>query len=393
MSEEEEKSLKEAFRLCYDVEDPVKEPYRSKYKASEMLEVLSKKHPDEAIRNLASGRRGLIYAITEEKGRAKTCLENVLKYFCPQTQSKEFEMKLCLVDDISERILPFASDVMKFYNVLSTLHYSSENASWHHDLEVSLSIYSQILELRKKQAVVKEDSSSLSSLSGCWDNSVDGQAALSLFYLAQMISKRGQKGDRELSATFLYRTLEMRLSQLLKDMNSTRAIDWSSCVHGMAQYHRMEGNKIRALSLIECAEKMLRRCTNVSDWKETERFRDVRAKLSRLRGMLYLDSMRAAVKKEEDKDEVVFDVAISDTTRIPKAFPRCEDTTSSSSLQLLDPSYIRSNLPESMRAAFRVARSGLENSLKHFKLEGYVSQHVEISRELCKAYSYVFCDC
>ena len=76
------------------------------------------------------------------------------------------------------------------------------------------------------------------------------------------------------------RTLEMRLEQLLREMNAHNAIEWTSCVLGMAQYHRSEDNKIRALSLIESGEKMLRRCTSLSDWKETERFRDVRVELS-----------------------------------------------------------------------------------------------------------------
>ena len=40
-----------------------------------------------------------------------------MTYFCPKTQSN---MKACIVrmDDMSERLLPFASDIMKFYNVL-----------------------------------------------------------------------------------------------------------------------------------------------------------------------------------------------------------------------------------------------------------------------------------
>ena len=226
-------------------------------------------------------------------------------------------------------------------------------------MKTSLSIYSEIVELRKKSGL-KEDVSSLSSLSGCWDDSPDGQAALSLFYLAQMISRRGQKGDRELSATFLYRTLEMRLEQLLREMNAHNAIEWTSCVLGMAQYHRSKDNKIRALSLIESGEKMLRRCTSLSDWKETERFRDVRVELSRLRSMLYLDTMRAAVRDDDEDHQAT---TVPDTKLIPKAFPMCEDTTSSSSLRLLDPSYVRDNLPDSMRASFRIVRSGLENAL------------------------------
>ena len=244
-----ESVLKEAYRLWRCVEDDVKEPYRSKYKASEMLEELSRTHSNEMIRNLASGRRALIFSETEESTRARELLEKVVTYFCPKTQSN---MKACIVmDDMSERSLPFASDIMKFYNVLGALNFAAEkHSAWYHDLKTSLSIYSEIVELRKK-SVLKEDVSSLSSLSGCWDDSPDGQAALSLFYLAQMISRRGQKGDRELSATFLYRTLEMRLEQLLREMNAHNAIEWTSCVLGMAQYHRSEDNKIRALSLIE----------------------------------------------------------------------------------------------------------------------------------------------
>ena len=47
-----ESVLKEAYRLWRCVEDDVKEPYRSKYKASEMLDELSRTHSNETIRNL-----------------------------------------------------------------------------------------------------------------------------------------------------------------------------------------------------------------------------------------------------------------------------------------------------------------------------------------------------
>ena len=69
---------------------------------------------------------------------------------------------------------------------------------------------------------------------------------------------------------------------------------------------------------------MLRRCTSLSDWKETERFRDVRVELSRLRSMLYLDTMRAAVRDDDEDHQAT---TVPDTKLIPKAFPMCEDTT------------------------------------------------------------------
>ena len=370
--------LREAFRLWRHVEDDVKEPYSSKYKASEILDTLSKNHPKETIRNLASGRRALIFSETEEPTKARKLLEKVVAYFCPKTQLNK---KACMIDDIHDRILPFASDIMKFFNALGCLHFAEEKAEWYHDLKTSLSIYSEIVKLRKKN-VFEEDVSSLSSLSECWDDSPDGQAALSLFYLAQMVSRRGQKGDREMSAKFLYRTLEMRHEQLLREMNAHNAIEWTSCVIGMARYHRGEDNKIQALSLIESGAKMLRRCANLSNWKETERFREVQVELSRLRSLLYVDTMRAAVRDHCDTSST----AVPDTKIIPKAFPMCEDTASSSSLCLLDPSYLRDNLPCAMRASFRIARSGLEKALAYYKLDGYVSEHVEISRELCRAY-------
>ncbi len=383
--------LKEAFRLCHKVVDPVSEPYKSKYKASEILKSLSRTTKNETIRHLALGRKGLICMSTEEPTKAREYLNKALMYFCPISQSKGAKI---LEDNIEDKILPFASDVMSFYNALATLQFSIENHLWHHDLEVSLSIYSKIKENAEKYDAIQKHPFSISSLSDSWDDSLEGMTALSLFYLAQMISERGNCGDKELSCVFLTRTLGMRHQQLLKDIDFAKALDWSNCVRGMAEYHRSMNNRVQALSLIEAAQEMLRKCNSILpiDNRELEKFEGVRCELSRLRALLYIDSMRIAVRdnnNNEEEEEEDMETSILDTKIIPKAFPGCSEITSTSTIGLLNPVYIRNNLPEAMRAAFQIVRSNLEFSLKHFVLDGYVSQHVEISRELCKAYDYV----
>jgi hypothetical protein len=230
----------------------------------------------------------------------------------------------------------------------------------------------------------------------------------SLFYFAQVHGKLDNKDE---SAYYCYLTLQRQLTDRFEqncDENKSNEeentkfieqpqekvkfneLEWATHAAAISQYYVCENDFATARHCLCCAESILERIKDELSVSNTnlERFNEQKASIQRCWGKyaiaLLKYSKEVLKKSTEANTEIDFKKEMDKVSRFHFKLPR--DRYKLDEAQL---SAITSNMAldfDQARKIFLKAQSILNEAKEYFKLDGYVTDHCEIVRDLSDLY-------
>ncbi|CAG9318986.1 unnamed protein product [Blepharisma stoltei] len=176
---------------------------------------------------------------------------------------------------------------------------------------------------------------------------------LTLFYMAQAYSKLGEK---EKSAKFCAETMERQIRSDDYDIK-----DWAVNAINMAEYYNECGNLNQALYTLQCGMAIIK-----TPKKKLE------SSLHMQIGRCYISFLDLGVKLHQEKapipESVYQQCMIFEPLNIP--FPRIEPPL---------------NI-DSAKELFKLANTSFKHALDYFVIDGYVTEHIEMKRDISSLY-------
>jgi tetratricopeptide (TPR) repeat protein len=176
---------------------------------------------------------------------------------------------------------------------------------------------------------------------------------LTLFYMAQAYSKLG---DKHKSASFCAETLKRQMISGDYDMK-----DWAINCINMAEYYVENNYMAQAVYILECGLSIV-----------TGKRRKLRSTLNMQLGRAYRSLLELSVQTDSKKEPVPeeINVQLLSLSMLPPKFP-----------QLVYPKDL-----EAAKELFKVANSHFKVALEYFVIDGYVTEHIEMKKDISALY-------
>lgn len=176
---------------------------------------------------------------------------------------------------------------------------------------------------------------------------------LTLFYMAQAYSKTGEKHK---SASYCAETMKRQMISGDYDMK-----DWAVNCINMAEYY-VENNYIaQGIYMLECGLSII-----------TGKRRKLRSTLNMQIGRAYRSLLELAVENDRQKQEVPLE--LNEQVLL---------------LPMLTAEWKNVEFPKEIEAAkeiFKIAHSHLKTALEYFVIDGYVTEHIEMKKDISGLY-------
>uniref|UniRef100_A0A7S3JNX2 KIF-binding protein n=1 Tax=Aureoumbra lagunensis TaxID=44058 RepID=A0A7S3JNX2_9STRA len=331
------------------IESPEKEPYKQQYAARTALEkALSYvKGGDQVciehsiIRSRVEARLGCIANEVEEPHVAENLLSRALSILIPDSETIENH-----ADNESGTNL-------KNFEILAAARGDKECA-----IDVARALHQSALLWDSRDESFRAQRFLEVSLSLCQAESLNDLETEALYFLAQI---HGKLGNADKSAHYCRETLERQVKEI-----HLNEFEWTKNALGISAYYAAKHRYSAAMSCL-CAAKIIL----FSSATNSEEKMKIHADIHLAIGKLLLGLLDEKSNNQQDKDDDALLFAVRQRKLI----------------QTIDTTSLETIFKKSFIEQFRLAKSSFESAAQYYVLDGFVTEHIEIARDLSQLYA------